>query len=80
MNCPNCKNPIQDNANECEWCGSEIKSFLKNDNLKTLSSEPSNKPLIIFFSWLLMFMGVVGLLIAFSRIEIIGNYSSNNLY
>ena len=24
MNCPNCKNPIQDNANECEWCGSEI--------------------------------------------------------
>jgi hypothetical protein len=27
-----------------------------------------------------MFMGVVGLLIAFSRIEIIGNYSSNNLY
>ncbi|MEI7487368.1 MAG: hypothetical protein WCJ72_08150 [Chryseobacterium sp.] len=21
MNCPNCKNPIQDNATSCEWCG-----------------------------------------------------------
>lgn len=24
MNCPSCKNPVQANANECEWCGSEI--------------------------------------------------------
>lgn len=24
MNCPNCKNPIQQNTTECEWCGSQI--------------------------------------------------------
>jgi hypothetical protein len=24
MNCQNCKNPIQNNSTECEWCGSEI--------------------------------------------------------
>ena len=74
MNCPNCKNPIQETASDCEWCGSKIKSFLKNDNLKTPSSAPSNKPLIILFSWLLMFIGVVGSLIAFYRIEIVKNY------
>jgi hypothetical protein len=21
MNCPNCKNPIQENSSSCEWCG-----------------------------------------------------------
>ena len=24
MNCPNCKNPIENSANVCEWCGYEI--------------------------------------------------------
>lgn len=24
MTCPTCKNPIQDNSKECEWCGNEI--------------------------------------------------------
>lgn len=24
MNCPNCKNPISDNSQECEWCGCKI--------------------------------------------------------
>ena len=24
MNCPNCKNPIQVDATECEWCGNKI--------------------------------------------------------
>ena len=35
MNCSNCKNPIQDNSTECEWCGnsfyytnSKVNSFL----------------------------------------------------
>jgi deoxycytidylate deaminase len=23
MNCPNCKNPISDNAAVCEWCGTQ---------------------------------------------------------
>ena len=24
MNCPNCKNPINNNSQECEWCGATI--------------------------------------------------------
>ena len=24
MNCTNCKNPIQDNSYECEWCGNLV--------------------------------------------------------
>jgi hypothetical protein len=26
MTCPNCKNPIQDDSVECEWCGNKIIS------------------------------------------------------
>ena len=29
MNCPNCKNPLQQNASECEWCGSVLTSANK---------------------------------------------------
>jgi len=29
MNCPNCKNPVLDNSNECEWCGSVLTSANK---------------------------------------------------
>jgi hypothetical protein len=32
MNCPYCKNPTQENAVECEWCGNKFKS--KNDSIK----------------------------------------------
>ena len=81
MNCPNCKNPIQDNSTECEWCGSELTN--KNDYLNTPSSATSNKDLkaiMIMFSWLLMFIGVLGSLIAFYRIEVVKNYGSNDLY
>jgi hypothetical protein len=34
MNCPNCKNPLQQNASECEWCGFEREypnKFLNNN-------------------------------------------------
>ena len=31
MNCINCKNPVQENATECEWCGNKIAN--KNDYL-----------------------------------------------
>lgn len=24
MNCPSCKNPMQDDSVECEWCGNKI--------------------------------------------------------
>ena len=30
MNCPNCKNPIQDNSSECEWCVCEISLVTNN--------------------------------------------------
>jgi hypothetical protein len=80
MNFPKTKNPIETNSINCEWCGSETNSFFNNDNLKTPSSSTSIKPLIILLSWLLMFMGVVVKLIAFYRIQIIRNYSSNDLY
>jgi hypothetical protein len=33
MNCPNCKNPIEDNASICEWCGENIpNSYNINSN------------------------------------------------
>ena len=32
MNCTNCKNPIQDNSYECEWCGNQINvNDIKNN-------------------------------------------------
>lgn len=40
MNCPNCKNPIQLNSTECEWCGSEI---FNKDNLN--KTDPINSDL-----------------------------------
>ena len=27
MNCPNCKNPIQETASECEWCDVKIQQL-----------------------------------------------------
>ena len=35
MNCPNCKNPIQENATECEWCGNKLSN--KNDSINNIS-------------------------------------------
>lgn len=32
MNCPTCKNPVQPNSRECEWCGSEIIKIPSQDN------------------------------------------------
>ena len=37
MNCTNCKNPIQDNSYECEWCGNQINvNDIKNNLDNTL--------------------------------------------
>lgn len=34
MNCPTCKNPIQENVSACEWCGAAFDSkLLQNDNI-----------------------------------------------
>jgi|688.fasta_scaffold408172_2 hypothetical protein len=32
MNCPNCKNPVQENATECEWCGSVVPQLNNYNN------------------------------------------------
>ena len=34
MNCPNCKNPIQDNYTECEWCGGKINPSKNNKKIE----------------------------------------------
>ncbi len=36
MNCPSCKNPVQENASECEWCGSYILKEISLDYYKIL--------------------------------------------
>jgi hypothetical protein len=36
MNCTNCKNPIQENATECEWCGANI--LISNQDYSTSSN------------------------------------------
>jgi hypothetical protein len=37
MNCPKCKNPIEDNVAVCEWCGANCVSQI--DNLSTQEKE-----------------------------------------
>lgn len=38
MNCHNCKNPIQDNSKECEWCGCEIINKDNSDKIGHINS------------------------------------------
>ena len=48
MNCPNCKNPIQKTASECEWC-----NFLLNEQLQMQMNgkmPPYSKGECLFFS------------------------------
>ena len=43
MNCPNCKNPIQENASECEWCNfvlnEQLQMQMKGDILLIIKGE-----------------------------------------
>ena len=76
MNCPNCKNPVQENATECEWCGGKINSSHKVSDIdRGKVIDP-----FIAISWLILLMGCVGTFIAFYRIEIMKDYDSNDLY
>jgi len=44
MNCPDCRNPIQENAQTCEWCGVP----LSDNNTNTANTVNSNdKPNLI---------------------------------
>lgn len=38
MTCPKCKNPIYNNSQECEWCGSELPS----NNFNNFNSDNTN--------------------------------------
>ncbi len=44
MNCPNCKNPNQAGAYECEWCG----AMMSNSIPKTTTSNTKNTLKFIF--------------------------------
>ena len=48
MNCPNCKNPVQENATECEWCNFVLNKRLLNSIDGNL--QPINKGECLFFS------------------------------
>jgi hypothetical protein len=37
MNCPNCKNLVEDNATVCEWCGTEFVN--RNDPASALDAQ-----------------------------------------
>lgn len=41
MNCPTCKNPIQSNSKECEWCGNIIIKEPVNSALNPSDSNPN---------------------------------------
>ena len=52
MNCPQCKNPISDNATRCEWCGVSISSSVtdvgtQNSNTGTVKINTSFLPLAL---------------------------------
>lgn len=42
MNCTTCKNPIQANSTECEWCGIKITNDLNIDYYKVLGVNQSS--------------------------------------
>lgn len=39
MNCSNCKNPVQPNSNDCEWCGIVIDCFQNQENNPDLDNK-----------------------------------------
>jgi hypothetical protein len=70
MNCPQCKNPIQDNTTECEWCGHKLveKPF---DTLSVNQNKSKEKDMstpgvgknariilgiLLFFVWILFLL------------------------
>ncbi|MDR3236744.1 MAG: hypothetical protein LBT48_08510 [Prevotellaceae bacterium] len=48
MNCPKCKNPIEDNATVCEWCGATIVNNIT----------PQFHPFIVEKSFIMIIEGV----------------------
>jgi hypothetical protein len=76
MNCSSCKNPVQENATECEWCGGKINSSYKvSDIARGKVIDP-----FITISWLILIPSCLLTFGAFYRIEIMKNGDSNDLY
>lgn len=58
MNCPSCKNPIQNGSVECEWCGIQIclnssnnnfdSQYIINFHLKTNPKYTNPRSILIF--------------------------------
>jgi hypothetical protein len=69
MNCPKCKNPINDNATVCEWCGAHCASPAKTQQLKQKTNEPSDGTLGCLFLLLLLSVGLVitGIILFFNE-------------
>lgn len=67
MNCPACKNPIQESSKECEWCGSVVPQIDK------LQSENAIEIIIIYEGHWLAF----GTAEIFVNQKIIGSGSCN---
>ncbi len=45
MNCPNCKNPIQENATECEWCGIAVNFNNNKTIFNSLNAIENQNPI-----------------------------------
>jgi len=76
MNCPKCKNPINDNASECDWCGAKILGEVIIKEKSKIEIFESNKKLIV-----LMFIVLTFLIIAvFSNPKNNRNDTSDNDY
>jgi hypothetical protein len=54
--------------------------LLELEKLKSDNQRKNNKMLFLGLSWLITGIGIVFVLIAFNRIELIKNYESNDLY
>ena len=67
MNCPTCKNPIQERSKECEWCGSVIP------HIEKLQSENAIEIILIYEGHWLCF----GNIQVFVDEELIGSGNCN---
>lgn len=45
MDCPTCKNPINDNSTTCEWCSCTINNNIQSEALKDGTSLQTINPI-----------------------------------
>jgi hypothetical protein len=64
MNCPNCKNPVDENVALCEWCGSSMNATNTYTNY-TAQSTPTKADIELFIKWEGKFV------ISFNKIDVI---------